>query len=98
MSLAKKPKKPSKSLKHTHVHEPVTKHIKNVEKMPLQHHEKLHGVKHIANKPKEPIHHHLHLAGIKKIKSAHPHMPKSYFATPPPKLAKAHLPRKPKKV
>jgi hypothetical protein len=97
--LRKKPKKPTKGAKyHHHAPEgPVTKHIKNVPKIGLTHHEKLHGLHHVANKPKDPMKRHEHIAGLHKIKAHHPHLPKSYFATPPAKLGKPVMPKKPRK-
>ena len=97
--LRKKPKKPTKGSKyHHHAPEgPITKHIKNVPKIGLEHHFKEHGVHHVANKPKDPLKHHLHMADVHKIKAHHPHLPKSYFATPPPKPPKPYLPLKPRK-
>ena len=94
--LRKKPKKPTKGSKYHH-QGPVTKHIKNVPKIGLEHHFKEHGVHHVINKPKDPLKHHLHIADVHKVKAHHPHLPKSYFATPPPKPAKPHMPLKPRK-
>jgi len=96
--LRKKPKKPTKGAKYHHQPQgPITKHIKNVPKIGLAHHEKLHGVHHVANKPKDPLKRHEHIAGLHKIKAHHPHLPKSYFATPPEKLGKPMMPKKPRK-
>jgi len=94
--LRKKPKKPTKGSKYHH-QDQTTKHIKNVPKIGLAHHEKLHGVHHVANKPKDPLKRHEHIAGVHKIKAHHPHLPKSYFATPPAKIAKPTMPKKPRK-
>ena len=95
--LAKKPKKPSKSVKYHHVKPIKTEKVKNVPKVGLAHHEKVHGVHHVANKPKTPLHHHEKIAGIKKIRPNHTHMPKSNLATPMPKPIKPHIPMKPRK-
>ena len=74
---------------------PKTKHIRNVPKMPLKHHEKLHGVKVVHNKPQDPLHHREHLAGVARVKQHSAKMPKSYLAVAP---LKVKAPSKPKKI
>jgi hypothetical protein len=73
---------------------PKTKKIRNVVKMPLQKHEKLHGFKKVHNKPQDPLHHHEHLAGVKIVKQHHNKMPKSNLVVAPLKVKRPSKPRK----